>query len=232
MVCALIFATRLHQLRQEYRAAQERAEAATTLATVQGLPHWVAQGTALRGWALAEQGHVEEGITQIRQGLAVYQTTGAGLARPALLALLAEAYGKAGQVTAGLAAVAEAFAIVHRDAEHHQWEAELYRLQGELLLQSSVQSPGSAVSTPHTARRMPHAEEAEACLQQALTAARRQQARSLELRAALSLGQLWQQQGKRHDARQMLAEVSGWFVEGLDTAAYTAARALLAELAD
>jgi predicted ATPase len=230
-VCALIFAARLHQLRQEHQAAQERAEAAITLATAQGLPHWVAQGTAWRGWALAQQGQVEEGIAQIRQGLAAYQATGAELARPALLALLAEAYGKAGQAVAGLAAVADAFAIVHRDAAHHHCEAELYRLKGELLLQSRGQRPEATVSTPHVALHTPHVEEAEACLQQALATARRQQAKSLELRAAISLGRLWQQQGKRHDAHQMLAEVCGWFGEGLDTADHTAARALLAALA-
>ena len=94
------------------------------------------------------------------------------------------------------------------------WEAELYRLKGELLLQHAVAQPG----------------EAEACFQQALAVARRQQAKSLELRAAMSLGRLWQQQGRRTEARALLAPVYGWFTEGFDTADLQDAQILLEEL--
>jgi predicted ATPase len=135
---ALCFAAQLHQYRREAQAAQERAEAAITLSTEQGFPFFLAMGTILRGWALAEQGQGEEGSAQIRQGLAAYRATGAERSRICYLALLAEAYGKAGQTKEGLAVLAEALAVVHRNGE--RWvESELYRLKGELTLaQSSV----------------------------------------------------------------------------------------------
>ena len=110
------------------------------------------------------------------------------------------------------------------------WEAELHRLRGELLLQSGVQSPEASVHTQHAALRMPHAAEAEACFQQALDIARRQQAKSLELRAAISLSRLWQQQGKRAEAYEMLTPIYGWFTEGFDTADLQEAKTLLEEL--
>jgi predicted ATPase len=111
------------------------------------------------------------------------------------------------------------------------WEAELHRLRGELLLQSSVQSPESSVVTHHAARRMPRAAEAEARFQQALDIAHRQQAKSLELRAAMSLSRLWHQQGRRAEAYELLAPIYGWFTEGFDTADLQEAKALLEELA-
>ena len=131
------------------------------------------------------------------------------------LALLAEASAKAGQTTEGLEALAEALATLAKSRV--RWcEAELYRLRGELLLQHAVPQPG----------------EAEACFQQALGVARRQQAKSLELRAAMSLARLWQGQGKHTEAHQRLAEVYGWFTEGFDTADLQEARALLEALGD
>ena len=98
---------------------------------------WLGQGTVLQGWALAEQGQSEEGITQIRQGLATYQAIGAGIFQSYYLALLAEAYGKAGQAEEGLAALAEALTVVDKSGERF-YEAELYRLKGELTLQTSA----------------------------------------------------------------------------------------------
>ena len=97
LALALACAAMLHQFRREVQTAQERAEAVITLSTEQGFPFWLAMGTILQGWALAEQGQGEEGIAQIRQGLAAYRATGAEAVRPYYLALLAEAYGKAGQ---------------------------------------------------------------------------------------------------------------------------------------
>jgi predicted ATPase len=182
-----------------------------TLATDPEFLQPFAQATPLRGWALAASGHGEEGITQIR--LAVYGATRPTRDRPYHLALLAEASAQVGQTTEGLEAVGEALATVAKSAVRW-WEAELYRLRGELLLQHSAAQP----------------EEAEACFQQALAVARRQQAKSLELRAAMSLSRLWQRQGKRDDAQQLLAEVYGWFTEGLDTADLQEAKVLLEEL--
>jgi predicted ATPase len=204
----------LHQLRRERQLAQDRAEAAIALALEQGLPHWVASGSIIRGWALAVQGQWEQGIAQTQQGLTAHHATGAEIGRPFSLALLTEAHAAADQAEAGLGVLAEALALVDHTGERH-WEAEIYRLKGELLLRQAV----------------PDAPQAETCFQQALAVARRQQAKSWELRTAMSLARLWQQQGKRAAARQLLAEVYGWFTEGFDTPDLQEARALLDELA-
>jgi predicted ATPase len=127
--------------------------------------------------------------------------------------LLVDAYGKAGAAEDGLKAVAEALAIISNTTEC-LLEADLYRLQGELRLQQAI----------------PDDRQAERCFEQALMIARRQQAKSLELRAAMSLARLWQQQGKRAEARSLLAPIYGWFTEGFDTADLQKARALLEEL--
>jgi predicted ATPase len=166
----------------------------------------------LRGWALAASGHEEEGRAQITQGLAASRERRVARDGPYHLALLAEASTQVGQTAAGLEALAEALATVAQSAARW-WEAELHRLRGELLLQSAVAQAG----------------EAEACVQQALAVARRQQAKSLELRAAMSLARLWQRQGKRNKARELLAPIYGWFTEGFDTADLQEAAALLDE---
>jgi adenylate cyclase len=208
------FVAMFHQLRREVRFTQERAEAAIRLAMEQGFPHWMAQGSILRGWTLAHQGQAQAGIEQIHQGLIAFHATGAEINQSYFLALLAEAHGTMGQPETGLTMLTEALALV--DTTGERWyEPELYRLKGELLL---AQFPDN-----HT--------EAEACFRQALSIARSQQAKSFELRAATSLAQLWQQQGKRDEARQVLGDVYGWFTEGFDTADLKDAKALLDELA-
>jgi predicted ATPase len=116
------------------------------------------------------------------------------------------------------------------NTEQRFYEAELYRLKGELLLQSRIQNPESRLFTPQSTLGIPHAEEAATCFSQALAIARRQQAKSWELRAAMSLAHLWQRQGKRVEAYQLLADVYGWFTEGFDTADLQEAKALLEEL--
>ncbi|HEV8713986.1 MAG TPA: AAA family ATPase, partial [Candidatus Binatia bacterium] len=216
---ALGMAARFHQLRREGQAVKERAEAMIALSTEQGFPYWLALGTIWRGWALAARGQTEEGIAQIRQGLAAYQATGAEAGRPWYLALLAEAYGKVGQAEEGLNVLTEALEVVNKTGER-MYEAELYRLKGMLTLQSKVSSPKSQVER-----------EAEEFFQKAIEIARKQQAKSLELRAVMSLSRLWQQQDKTAEARQMLAEIYGWFTEGFDTADLKEAKALLEELA-
>jgi predicted ATPase len=222
---ALDFAGWLHQCRREGQAAQERAEALLALAHEQGFAYRVARGTLQRGWALAAQGQGEAGIAQLHQGLAAYQATGAGGNRPTFLGWLAEAYGKGGQAEAGLRLLAEALALVDSTGERW-WEAELHRLKGELLLQSGVQGLASSVLTLDTGLRTRDT-EAEACFRQALAIARRQQAKSWELRTAMSLSRLWQQQGKRQEARDLLAPIYGWFTEGFDTADLQEAKILL-----
>jgi predicted ATPase/class 3 adenylate cyclase len=213
---ALYWAAVLHHQRREAPLTQAHAETTMRLATAQEFPQQVAMATPLRGWALAAGGQVEEGIAQIHQGLAAYGATRATRDRPYYLALLAEASVQVGQTITGLEAVTEALATVAKSAVRW-WEAELYRLQGELLL--------------HAERGVRHAAlTAEACFHQAFAIARRQQAKSLELRAAMSLSRLWQQHGKRAEARALLAPVYGWFTEGVDTADLQEARALLEAL--
>jgi predicted ATPase len=208
---ALHFAAMFHQFRREASATQGLAEAAVTLATEQGMARWLATGTFLHGWALSVQGRGADGLAQMRQGLADYRATGTMLDLPWFLGVLAEAYGSANRVDAGLETVAEALTIADKAG---YYEAELYRLKGELLRQHAV----SNVS------------QAEACFQQALTVARHQQAKSLELRAAMSLARLWQQQGKREEGRALLAPIYGWFTEGFATADLQEARRLLGQL--
>jgi predicted ATPase len=210
---ALHFSAHLHQLRREPQAARAQAEATLALCTEQGFGMFGAWSLLPRGWALAQQGEVTEGIAQIRQGFAGFRATGAGLTWPWWLALLAEACGTVGQLDEGLRALEEALAAVQRNEEGH-YEAEVYRLKGELLLQ---EAPA-------------HQEAAEEHFQQALAVARSRQAKSWELRAAMSLSCLWQRQGKREEARQLLAPIYGWFTEGFDTADLREAKALLEEL--
>jgi predicted ATPase len=211
---ALAFAAYLHNFRREWQLTQERAETVLALATEQGFVLWAAMAAIIQGWALAEQGQAEEGIAQMRQGLATYRAIGTELGLPHRLALLAEGYRHAGQADEGLRVLAEALAVVDKNAESYA-EAELHRLKGELLRERAV----------------PDEHQAEACFHQALDVARRQQARSLELRAVMSLSRLWQQQGKRTEARALLAPLYGWFTEGFDTADLQEARALLEALA-
>jgi predicted ATPase len=210
---ARFFAALLHFFRREAPLVQARGEAVTTLAAEHGFAHWWALGTMLQGWARATQGQGEEGMARLRQGLGSWQATGARGAGPYYLAWLAEAYGQGGQAEEGLRVLAEALALVNTGGERRH-EAELDRFTGELLLALSAEN----------------AMEAEACFRQALAVARRQQAKSLELRAAMSLARLWQQQGQRDKARELLAPVYGWFTEGFDTADLQEAKALLAGL--
>ncbi|MBI3797980.1 MAG: AAA family ATPase [Deltaproteobacteria bacterium] len=214
---ALFWAVWVHQHRREGQVVQERIEAQIALASEQGFPNWMTWGTILRGGVLAEQGQGEEGIVEIRQGLAALRATGAAISRPYWLALLAEAYGKVGQPEEGLTVLAEALAGVDKNWERF-CEAELYRLKGQLALQSESQSLESRTR------------EAEACFHKAIEIARRQQAKSWELQAVMSLSRLWQQQGKTEEARKMLAEIYGWFTEGFDTKDLQKAKALLDKL--
>jgi predicted ATPase len=213
---ALIRGATLHQYLREAPAAQGLAGELIELARTQGFTQRLLIGVILQGWALTEQGQAREGMAHMRQGLAAFQATGAQWSLSYYLALLAEAHGKAGETAEGVRLLAEAWAAVESQDERY-WEAELHRLQGDLRLRQV----GSPVQTA----------EAEVCWQRSLAIARHQQARSLELRAAMSLARLWQQQGKRAAARELLAPVYGWFTEGFDTADLQEAKALLEALA-
>jgi predicted ATPase len=236
---AQFWAAWVHQFRREQTAAHEQAEAAITLATAQGFPLAVAFGTLIRGWALAAQGQAAAGLGHIRQSLADWRATGGELHRPYFLALLAEACGRMGASEEGLCVLDEALTIVNTTTAH-QWEAELYRLKGELLQQaigtgdvhaSPTEVSRPAVTSAGNAGQSSLFIEAEACFRQALDIARRQEAKALELRAAVSLARLWQQQGQRVEACELLAPIYGWFTEGFDTADLQDAKVLLDELA-
>jgi class 3 adenylate cyclase/predicted ATPase len=202
------------QFRRDVVVVHEQAEATVALATEQGFPFLVALGTGLRGWALAMQGQDEEGLAQVRQGIAAWRAIGAAVLVPYFCTLLADVAAHLGHTEEGLQALAEAHTLMEQHDERW-WEAEIHRLRGVVLLRQ----PG----TPQA--------EAEAWLQQALDVARRQEAKGLELRAAMSLARLWQQQGKLAEAHDLLAPIYGWFTEGFDTADLQEAKALLEALA-
>jgi DNA-binding winged helix-turn-helix (wHTH) protein/predicted ATPase len=210
---AQFWAILLHYRRREALEVQARAEALLTLATAQEFPFFVGFGTFLRGWALAMQGHGEAGLVQLHQGMTTVLATGQRLSQPFCLVLLAEAAGQVGQVEVGLRRLAEALTTFEASGRGDLL-AEAYRLQGTLLL---------GQTTPETT-------QAEACFQQAMAVARRQQAKSYELRTATSLSRLWQRQGKCAAARALLAPIYEWFTEGFETADLQEARALLDEL--
>jgi class 3 adenylate cyclase/predicted ATPase len=211
---ARCWAALVSQVCRDVAAVHEHAEAAVALATAQGFPYWAALGAISRGWALALQGQGEAGLVQVRQGITSLRATGGALGVPFSCTVLAEVCDHLSHPADGLQALAEAHTLMEQQ-EERWWEPEVYRLRGVLLLSQ----PG----TPQA--------EAEAWLQRALDVARRQQAKSLELWAAMSLGRLWQLQGKRDEARQLLTPIYGWFTEGFDTADLQEAKALLEELA-
>ncbi|WP_354686568.1 adenylate/guanylate cyclase domain-containing protein [Cupriavidus necator] len=220
LALCLVFASEVHHCRREPQLAREYAEAAIAISGEQGFPIYLAWGHVLQGWALAELGSPDEGVALMRQGLAAYESTGAELGIPNLLALLADACAKAGQTAAALDMLARAQALVEATGE--QLDAStLCRLKGETLLRRSAE------------RSVPPADqdEAEACFHSAVAIAQEQGARQLELQAALSLATLWQQQGKTDAARQALAPIHASFSEGSDTADWLEAEALLAALA-
>jgi predicted ATPase len=168
----------------------------------------------MRGWVLAERGQGEAGITELRSAMVTIRAIGAAAELPWYLAMLAGAHAVAGQRAEGLDAIAEALALVASTNERF-YEAEIYRLKGELLLKHG----GSDTVA-----------EAESCFRQALDIAQVQSAKSWELRAATSLARLWREQSKQAEARELLAPVYDWFTEGFDTADLKDAKALLDEL--
>jgi class 3 adenylate cyclase/DNA-binding winged helix-turn-helix (wHTH) protein/predicted ATPase len=207
------WAAYLHHHRREPLAVQVQVDTLLPLATAQGFSLYAGYGICWQGWVLAMQGKGERGIAQLHRGMAAVTAAGQTLTRPLCLLLLAEAGGYVGQVEESLRLLVEALTALAASGRGDLL-AEVYRVQGEFLLRQSVPDPT----------------QAEACFQQALTIARRQQAKSWELRAAMSLSRLWQQQGKRKEARQLLVPIYGWFTEGFDTADLQEARALLEEL--
>jgi predicted ATPase len=207
--------TSLRECRREALAAQETAESGIALSTEYGFTQFLAVATFMHGWAVAEQGRRDEGIAQMREGLAATRATGTELYRPYHLCLLAKLCKEAGHLDDGLNALTEALAAAD-EHENRSYEAETYRLRGELLLKQGKSNEA----------------EARKCFERAVEIARKQSAKSLELRATTSLVRLLDRHGKRDGARTMLAEIYGWFTEGFDTADLKDAKALLDELPD
>ncbi|MFQ5937284.1 MAG: AAA family ATPase, partial [Acidiferrobacterales bacterium] len=211
---ALYFSAYLHQCRRDALLVQEHAEATIAFCEKQGMaPHLLAMGHVFRGWALTTEGQAKEGIAEMHEGLAALRAGRVERHRPYLLALLADAYRQAHQVDQGLSTLADALSLLEETGER-TWEAEMYRLKGELVLAQSAEDQT----------------EAKRCLNQTIEIARRQSAKSLELRAATSLSRLWRGQGKGKEARALLAPIYHWFTEGFDTSDLKDAKALLEDL--
>jgi predicted ATPase len=210
---ARVWTQDLHQSVGAHQIARNQMDALLALATEQGFEFYAAVGSFWRGLERVEQGQGEEAIAQVQRDLAAVKAAGHLLAWLRWLPQLAETYGKAGQPSQGLDILTEASTATEKSGAQVD-ETEIHRLRGELLLRLAV----------------PDEQQAEESFHRALEVARLQRAKSLELRAAMSLSRLWQQQGKRDEARDLLAEIYGWFTEGFNTADLQAAKALLEEL--
>lgn len=211
---ALVIGAMVHQFRREAQATQERAQQLIAVATEQEFPVWIGAGNILHGWSLAQQGQTRQGIDQVREGLQIFEMTGAALRlKTQHFALLVESLQKACHAAAGLEVLDESFAAVEDSGERF-YEAELFRLKGELL-QEQKSDDGHI----------------ERYFSQAIDIARHQEAKWWELRATVSLSRWYRQQGRADDTRGALANIQRWFSEGYHTADMADARALLRELA-
>jgi len=206
------FGAGVHQWRRDRQAVRDVEDEALALDTEHGFGLFLTAGAIQRGWLLAEDGREEEGLAQMRDGLARHRAIGAEVLAPAFLALVAGVHEKLGRLAEGLSVVSEAFVAGQRSGQHY-WEAELYRLRGALMRPSAVA-----------------ADDAESSFLQAVGVARSQKAKSLEVRSAKSLSRLWAGQGKVREAHALLSGVYSWFTEGFDTADLIDAKSLLEEL--
>jgi predicted ATPase len=211
LAASLAICARLLSLVGDNTALGERADQLIAVTTEQSFPFWRAQGTIYRGWVKVKNGDATEGISLLRSGSTAFRGTGAEMSMPHFVGLLARACAIAGQVEEALALSDDALQISERTGE--RWfSAELNRHKGQLL------------------RRQGHTEAAEELYRKALSIAAEQEAKLWELRAAMSLAGLWGVQGRRAEARDLLAPVYGWFTEGFATQDLTGAKALLDEL--
>lgn len=226
----LLTAAGLYRNYREPQKTRELAEEIITYSIEQGIAQ-LAWGTFWRGWAEAVEGH-KEGISEMRKSLAAQRATGTKMTGPSLGIVLADALGGAGQVVEALSVLDEALDAAHSIGERFA-EAEMYRLKGQLLLRRAA-GMGSfrtaAAGAVTTSEEQSLASQAETYLRQSIDIARRQGAKSWELRATMSLSRLYLEQNRKEEARRILAEVYGWFTEGFDTADLREAGALLEEL--
>jgi predicted ATPase len=208
----LLQAIRLGYERRQPQVTQMALNRLFPIAREQSYSQWLAMAVALEGWVQAVEGEYERGCTEIRQGAEAWERLGNLLMRPLLLSMLADAYVRARRADDALRVCDEGLAFIAAKGEI-LWQPELHRLRGDAWLLSR---DGRG--------------EAEACYTRAIEVARGQGARLVELRAAASLARLWRDQGKRPQARDLLAPMYGWFTEGFDTADLRDAKALLEEL--
>jgi predicted ATPase len=204
--CEAAWALRLPQ--EAYQSSEE----ILSLSSQHGFSFWLAEGSLYRGWSMAALGNAREGLAMLTNGLSMRRAAGAEISTPQALMLLDEAYARLGQPVEGLNCLAEAGQIIERTQERYN-EAELHRLRGDLLNTTGDQAA------------------AERDYHQALEVAKWQRAKLWELRAATSLARLWRDQGKRKEARDVLAPIYNWFTEGFDTPVLKDAKALLDQLA-
>jgi tetratricopeptide (TPR) repeat protein len=201
----------IHRYRGEVELSQQRIEALSTLAEEFGFPFWVMIANLYRAYLLADLGREQEAITLLEISVNAMRAAGGSVVLPRTLVRLGEVYAKAGQAAEALRVISEGWDLMKANGDFES-EAWLQAVKGEVLLAMSEEK------------------EAESCFHQAIEIARRRSQKSEELRAATSLARLWQTQGKKEDARQLLAEIYGWFTEGFDTRHLKAAKALLEEL--
>jgi predicted ATPase len=211
LVWVLIFASWIERVARSPGDARRYVEEAVTLSSEHGFPHWLAWGYLHHGWSLVAREQAEKGLTLLEKGLSLLRATGSVVHTPLALLSLAEAYAKIGRSVDGLNCLAEAAQIIET-TEERPYEAELYRVRGDLL---NAIGDGAA---------------AEQNYQQAMAVAQRQSAKLFELQAATNLARLWRDQGKHTEARDLLAPIYGWFTEGFDTPVLQDAKALLDEL--
>jgi adenylate cyclase len=204
-------------MRRDWRALEEYAEKLLRLADENSLHGWAAMAALYQGAAVAMLGRTQAGLAQIREGIDACRSRGVRVQSSGALGAQAEAQARAGDPESGLATLDETLSSVAKTGEHH-WEAELYRLKGELILMQGEKMGAEASLT------------AENSFQHAIEVAHRQQARSWQLRATTSLARLWRQQGRVDEAREMLAAIYDWFSEGFDSTDLVEARTLLEEL--
>lgn len=216
LAAALDFSAWVDQLRGDSEAARVHAEKAIAISMKHDFVFWLLTGMILRGWALTAANQVEEGVAQMLQALAGYEQTGAGILRPYYLALIADVYGRIGKETEAFQRLDDAEAAVNANDERW-WEAELYRLKGELTLKRP----------PSQSSQLDAERISEGYFDKARRVACDQGAKSLELRAATSLGRLWIKQGKITEAKRMLTGTHSSFTEGLDLPDLQEAKTLL-----
>jgi predicted ATPase len=211
---ALVHAWFTHIQCGNYAVANTEVDELVSLAKEKGALFWKALGMSVQGCLLVLTGQAKDAVQLITSGMTALRSTGSTLWMPLHLPYLARAYAELGQLNNACRCIDEAIAAAEKAKE--RWhEADIYRMAGEIVLMSSESD----------------AAKAEAYFERALAVARKQQAKSWELRAAMSMSQLWRDQGKRNEARDLLAPVYDWFSEGFDTRDLKEAKALLDTLA-